>query len=66
MALMDSSLLTRRMAPWHADSAHGAWSNGVALPPVEAAILHGWAKAGAPRGTGPDPLTTVSPAAAGG
>ena len=60
------TLLTRRMAPWHADSSHGVWANGVALPPLEAATLHGWVKAGAPRGTGPDPLTTVRPAPADG
>ena len=60
------TLLTRRMAPWHADSAHGAWANDVALSPLESSTLHAWAKAGAPRGTGPDPLAARAPASAAG
>jgi hypothetical protein len=39
---------------------------GVALSPLESSTLHAWAKAGAPRGTGPDPLTSVPPAVADG
>ncbi|MFM8617532.1 MAG: immunoglobulin domain-containing protein [Opitutaceae bacterium] len=59
-----AAVLTRRMAPWHADAEYGAWSNGVALTPLESATLHAWVKAGAPRGSGADPIAAVSPAAA--
>ena len=58
-----ASILTRRMAPWHADAEYGAWSNEVALTPLESATLHAWTKAGAPRGTGNDPLPAAVPAA---
>ncbi len=59
-----ASLLTRRMAPWHADAEYGAWSNDVALTPLESATLHAWTKAGAPRGTGADPIAAAIPASA--
>ncbi len=59
-----ASLLTRRMAPWHADAEYGAWSNDVALTPLESATLHAWAKAGAPRGAGTDPIAAATTAAA--
>ena len=56
-----ASLLTRRMAPWHADAEYGTWSNEVALTPAESATLHAWAKAGAPRGAGADPIAAAIP-----
>ncbi len=56
-----AAMLVQRMAPWHADAQFGVFSNQVALTPVERAILHGWARAGAPRGTGADPLATTPP-----
>lgn len=59
-----ASLLTRRMAPWHADAEYGTWSNEVALTPAESATLHAWAKAGAPRGAGADPIAAAIPTAA--
>ncbi len=62
-ASIRATLLTRRMAPWHADSEYGAWSNEVALTPAESATLHAWARAGAPRGTGTDPLPAAPPPA---
>ncbi len=60
-----AAMLVQRMAPWHADAQFGVFSNQVALTPVERAILHGWARAGAPRGTGADPLATTPPPAGG-
>ena len=60
-----STLLTRRMAPWHADAEYGTWSNGVALTPLESATLHAWVKAGAPRGSGADPLPAAVPSPGG-
>lgn len=60
-----STLLTRRMAPWHADAEYGAWSNDVALTPLESATLHAWVKAGAPRGSGSDPLPAAVPSSGG-
>ena len=56
-----SDLLTKRMAPWHADPQFGVFSNNVALSAAEAATLHAWARAGAPRGTAADPLLTAPP-----
>ncbi len=58
-----ASLLTRRMAPWHADSQYGVFANDAALTPLEAAVIHTWAKAGASRGTGADPLPAAAAAA---
>ena len=55
-ASIRSTLLAKRMSPWHADPKYGVFSNSAALSAVEAAILHAWAKAGAPRGGGNDPL----------
>ncbi len=60
-----AAMLTRRMAPWHADGQYGVWSNNAALTASESAILHAWARAGSPRGTGPDPLV-AAPAPPGG
>ncbi len=53
-----ASMLLQRMTPWHADPQFGVFANNVALTPLERTLLHGWARAGAPRGTGPDPLAT--------
>jgi peroxiredoxin len=55
-----ASLLAKRMAPWHADPQFGVFANGVALTPAETATLHAWARAGAPRGAGTDPLATAA------
>jgi peroxiredoxin len=56
-----ASLLARRMSPWHADRSFGVFSNSAATTPAETAILHAWARAGAPRGTGTDPLPATPP-----
>ena len=59
-----ADMLLKRMSPWHADAQFGVFTNNVALTPIESATLHAWARAGAPRGTGTDPLATA-PAPAG-
>ena len=60
-AAIRASMLQKRMAPWHADPQWGVFANGLALTPAESATLHAWARAGAPRGTGDDPLATAPP-----
>ncbi|MEY4938541.1 MAG: hypothetical protein RIQ93_276 [Verrucomicrobiota bacterium] len=59
-----SSLLSKRMAPWHADAQFGAFSNAAAITPKDRATLFTWARAGGPRGSGGDPLASAPPAAA--
>ncbi len=60
-ASIRADMLQKKMAPWHADPQWGVFANGVALTPAESATLHAWARAGAPRGTGNDPLVTAPP-----
>ncbi len=64
-AQIRADMLIKRMTPWHADAQFGVFANDVALTPLESATLHAWARAGAPRGTGVDPLVSA-PAPAGG
>lgn len=59
-----AAMLQKRMPPWHADPRWGSFANTQALTPPESATLHAWARAGAPRGTGTDPL--AGPAASAG
>jgi hypothetical protein len=47
---------TQRMPPWHADPHHGVFSNDRSLTAQEATQLVHWIEAGAPRGSGADPL----------
>jgi len=47
---------TKRMPPWHADPHYGAWANDRGLTAEQAKTLVHWIEAGAPRGTGSDPL----------
>jgi hypothetical protein len=47
---------TRRMPPWHADPHYSSFSNDRGLSTAQAQKLVHWIEAGAPRGTGPDPL----------
>ncbi len=60
-----ADMLQKKMAPWHADPQWGVFSNGLALTPAESATLHAWARAGAPRGTGSDPLASAPPPSGG-
>jgi peroxiredoxin len=52
---------TQRMPPWHADPHYGAWQNTRALSDDQRKLLVHWIEAGAPRGTGKDPLLGVKP-----
>jgi hypothetical protein len=47
---------TQRMPPWHADPHYSVFSNDRGLTPAQAQTLVHWIEAGAPRGTGTDPL----------
>ncbi|MEY2880365.1 MAG: hypothetical protein RLZZ15_2745, partial [Verrucomicrobiota bacterium] len=59
-----ADMLLKKMAPWHADPQFGAFSNNVVLSAAESSTLYNWSRAGAPRGTGTDPLlTTQAPTA---
>lgn len=49
-------LRTKRMPPWHADPAHGEFSNDRSLSDTQVKTLVHWIEAGAPRGEGSDPL----------
>jgi hypothetical protein len=52
---------TQRMPPWHADPHYGVWQNTRALTDEQRKTLVHWIEAGAPRGTGSDPLLSVKP-----
>jgi AhpC/TSA family len=47
---------TQRMPPWHADPHYSVFSNDRGLSNDQARTLVHWIEAGAPRGTGGDPL----------
>ena len=47
---------TQRMPPWHADPHYSTFSNDRGLTTEQARKLVHWIEAGAPRGSGPDPL----------
>ena len=51
---------TRRMPPWHADPHYGSFVGDRSLTVDETRTLVHWVEAGAPRGTGPDPLSSQS------
>jgi hypothetical protein len=50
---------TKRMPPWHADPHYGAFVGDRSLSSDEAKTLVHWVEAGAPRGSGPDPLASL-------
>ena len=52
-----TELVAGRMPPWHADPHYSKFSNDMSLSDLEKTKLVAWIEAGAPRGTGPDPLT---------
>ncbi len=54
-----SNLLLKLMSPWHADPDFGVFANSLGITPAETSTLHAWAKAGGPRGSGPDPLAAA-------
>ena len=49
---------TKRMPPWFADPHYGSFVGDRSLTIEEARTLVHWVEAGAPRGTGPDPLSS--------
>ena len=51
---------TKRMPPWHADPHYGSFVGDRSLSIDETRTLVHWVEAGAPRGTGPDPLSSQS------
>ena len=46
----------KRMPPWHADPEVGQWQHSAAISDADTQTLIRWIEAGAPRGTGEDPL----------
>jgi len=57
--MIRETVLTRRMPPWHADPEIGEFVHDLSLSVQESRELVAWIDAGAPRGTGDDPLTQV-------
>ena len=51
----------KHMPPWHADPAYGRFQNDMSLSVEDERKLIQWVTAGAPRGTGPDPLENIPP-----
>ena len=60
-AAIEHEVSVKNMPPWHADPEYGRFSNNISLSVEEERKLMQWLAAGAPRGTGPDPLE-VTPA----
>lgn len=54
--MMREVIRTKRMPPWHADPHYGSFVGERSLDIAQARKLVHWIEAGAPRGTGPDPL----------
>ena len=50
---------TKRMPPWHADPHYGSFVGDRSMSNEDAKDLVHWIEAGAPRGGGADPLTTL-------
>jgi hypothetical protein len=57
--MMREVIRTRRMPPWHVDPALGEWQHDAGLSDADRSTLVSWIEAGAPRGTGEDPLVSV-------
>ncbi len=58
--MMREVIRTKRMPPWHADPHIGVWKNDKSLSLEQTQTLVHWIEAGAPRGTGEDPLKSLS------
>lgn len=59
--MMREVLATRRMPPWQADAHVGRFGNDFSLSPEKTRTLVQWIDAGAPRGSGADPLASYQP-----
>jgi len=57
--MMRETVRTGRMPPWHADPHYQTFVGDRSLSDPQKATLIRWIEAGAPRGSGPDPLTTA-------
>jgi hypothetical protein len=58
---MLQQISAKKMPPWHADPEFGRFKNDISISVEEERALVEWLMAGAPRGTGPDPLENVPP-----
>jgi hypothetical protein len=58
--LIKQEVLAARMPPWHPDPFYLEFTNDLSLSPDQKAMLLQWIDDGALRGTGPDPLASVS------
>jgi hypothetical protein len=58
-AAIEHEVSVKNMPPWHADPEYGRFSNDISLSVEEERKLMQWLAAGAPRGTGPDPLAVI-------
>jgi len=54
-------LLEQKMPPWDADARYDSFSPNAGLAPGEATRLLAWVRAGAPRGSGSDPIASSPP-----
>jgi hypothetical protein len=59
--MMREVIRVKRMPPWHADPHFGTFQGDRSLTVAQAQTLVHWIEAGAPRGSGPDPLLKVKP-----
>lgn len=59
--LMLDAIASKEMPPWHADPEYGVFQNDISLSVEQERVLVEWLQAGAPRGTGPDPLENIPP-----
>jgi len=57
--MIRESLRTKRMPPYHADPHYGSFKGDMNLAPEEILTVVNWVEAGAPRGSGEDPLARV-------
>jgi hypothetical protein len=57
--LIRDEVSAHNMPPWHADPQFGRFKNDISLSIDEERKLIQWIAAGAPRGTGPDPLENI-------
>jgi mono/diheme cytochrome c family protein len=58
--MIREALRTKRMPPFHSDSHWGNWSNNMLLSDNQIRTVVNWIEAGAPRGTGEDPLPAAA------
>jgi mono/diheme cytochrome c family protein len=58
--MIEEVIVANRMPPWGADPGHGVFLNAPELSVAEAQALIRWARDGAPRGEGEDPLEKES------